>query len=61
MERLVLAERLVKRLALEVGSVTVLEERLALEADHLGLIPNTQLASHLYPEAREADPLWLGH
>ena len=52
MERLVLADS---------ESATVLEERPALEADHLGLIPPTQLALHLYPEAREADPLWLGN
>ena len=42
-------------------SATVLEERPASEADHLELIPPTRLAPHLYPEAHEADPLWLGN
>ena len=51
-------ERLV---LVDFESATVLEERPASEADHLELIPPTRLAPHLYPEAHEADPLWLGN
>ena len=55
--RLVAEERLV---LVDSESATVLEERPALEADHLELIPPTRLAPHLYP-GYEADPLWLGN
>ena len=62
MERLVLAEGLEERLVLvDSESATVLEERPALEADHLELIPPIRLAPHLSPVARKADPLWLGN